>query len=127
MGRKDAANEPREEKARLRGGGMEEAVLRAVMRLKGQGYGVNIGEEVEEMLGRELTLGGIYTTLDRLTEKGFVEPSWGESTPERGGRRRQYFQITGVGEMALAEVESVQNRMRRIEAKSGVMPEGGVA
>jgi DNA-binding PadR family transcriptional regulator len=111
----------------IRGGGLEEAVLRAVMHRRGDGYAVTLKPDVEAAIGKNLTYGGIYTTLDRLTEKGFVEPTWGESTPERGGRRRQYFHITGAGQRALSDAEVARERMREAFRGGVLRPEGGIA
>jgi len=35
--------------------------------------------------------------LERLEERGLVSSSLGDSTPERGGRAKRYFRITGAG------------------------------
>ncbi len=111
---------------RLRVGGTNQAVLWAVAHLQGDGYGATICEQVELILGRELTLGGIYTALDRLTEQGFVEPRWGETAPARGGRRRQHFTVTSDGEKALTEVEASQNRMRQMNLSRNPVLERGI-
>ncbi|RYZ81362.1 MAG: PadR family transcriptional regulator [Proteobacteria bacterium] len=110
----------------LRGGGLEEATLRAVMHQRGSGYAVTLKPDIEKALGKNLTFGGVYTSLDRLEEKGFIESSWGDATAERGGRRKQFFKVTGLGEMALQQAESAQTRMRQAFAfPSDPLPEGG--
>ena len=78
-------------------GGFELQVLLAVMRLGGDAYGVPITDTIETASGREIAAGSIYITLDRLEEKCFVTSRLGESTPERGGRAKTYFRITGKG------------------------------
>lgn len=114
--------------ATLRAGGMEEATLRTVMHQDGKGYAVTIKPIVEDLLGKKLTYGGIYTTLDRLEEKGFVESTWGEATSERGGKRKQYFHVTCEGEIALSRVKQAQERMRNaLSFIGGRLPEGEVA
>ena len=82
-------------------GGFELQVLLAVMRLGEEAYGVPIADTIEEASGREVAAGSIYITLDRLESKGFVTSRLGESTPERGGRAKTYYQITGKGVRAV--------------------------
>ena len=82
-------------------GGLELQVLLAVMRLGDEAYGVPIANTIEEASGREVAAGSIYITLDRLESKGFVTSRLGESTPERGGRAKTYYQITGRGVRAV--------------------------
>jgi DNA-binding PadR family transcriptional regulator len=78
-------------------GGFELQVLLAVMRLGDEAYGVPIADTIEAASGREINAGAIYITLDRLESKGFVTSRVGESTPERGGRAKTYFEATGRG------------------------------
>jgi DNA-binding PadR family transcriptional regulator len=118
---------PKNEVPRLRNGSLEETVLRSVMHIRGDAYGVNIHEKVLEAEGRDLTLGAIYTTLDRLEAKGFLESWWGEPTEERGGRRKQYFRITGAGERALNEAEIARERMRLAFSTINLSLHGGEA
>src|SRR6476646_2011585 len=82
-------------------GGFELQVLLAVMRLGEDAYGVPISDTIEEASGREIAAGSIYITLDRLESKGLVTSRLGESTPERGGRAKTYYQITGKGVRAV--------------------------
>ncbi len=67
-------------------GGFELLVLLAVIRLGDEAYGVPIADAIEESSGREVALGSVYITLDRLEAKGIVSSRLGEPTPERGGR-----------------------------------------
>lgn len=86
---------------RLTIGGFEFEVLQAVQRLAGQGYGVSIAEHIQSQTGRRPAPGAIYTTLERLENKGFLTSQWGEPTAERGGRRKRIYSITGAGVFAL--------------------------
>jgi len=83
-------------------GHFETAVLLAVTRLGEEAYGVAIREELEKQLGRSVSFGGVYTTLDRLAKKGFVSSFTGDPTPERGGRAKKFFRITPAGSRAVA-------------------------
>lgn len=82
-------------------GGFELQVLLAVMRLGDDAYGVPIADTIEEASGREIAAGSIYITLDRLESKGLVTSRLGESTPERGGRAKTFFHVTGKGVQAV--------------------------
>ena len=92
-------------------GGFELQVLLAVIRLGADAYGVPIADTIEAASGREIAAGSIYITLDRLEEKGFVTSRLGESTPERGGRAKTYFQVTGRG---LRVVRQAQRTLVRL-------------
>jgi len=82
-------------------GDFEEIVLLAVMRLGEESYGVTIKEEIEERTGREVSLGAIYPTLDRLEQKGYLASWTGEPREERGGRARRHFRLERAGLEAL--------------------------
>lgn len=88
-------------------GEFEEKVLMAVMRLGDKAYGVSVQEEIEKRIERRCSFGALYTTLDRLEDKGFLSSSLGESSSERGGRAKRYFRLEGKGIKALkASLES---------------------
>jgi DNA-binding PadR family transcriptional regulator len=78
-------------------GEWELMVILAVMRLGEDAYGVPICREIEEQAGREVAVGSVYATLERLEEKGFVSSELGKPTAERGGRAKRFFRITIAG------------------------------
>lgn len=78
-------------------GNFDLMLLLALQRLGEDAYGVTIARELEEKTGREVVVASVYATLDRLQERGLVVSRLGESTPERGGRAKRYFRITGTG------------------------------
>jgi PadR family transcriptional regulator, regulatory protein PadR len=80
----------------------EEAILRIL--LHGELYGREIRNRYEQRVGQPLPLGSLYTTLDRMEEQGFIQSRLGDSAGERGGNRRKYFKIRGVGISALNEL-----------------------
>lgn len=84
-------------------GPFEQAVLQAVIRQSGDGYGVTIRREVTEITGREIAIGAIYTTLARMETKGLVSSRVGEATPERGGRAKRYFRVEASGVRAMSQ------------------------
>jgi len=87
-------------------GVFEQAVLVAVLRLRGDGYGRTILKEVAARLDREVTASAVYATLDRLEAKGLTASRPGEATPERGGRARRHFTITAAGVRALEDARA---------------------
>lgn len=94
-------------------GVFEQAVLLAVARLRGEGYGRTILRDVQERLGRDVTASAAYATLDRLETKGFVASRAGESTPARGGRAKRHFTITTAGVRALAAAKAASDNIWR--------------
>lgn len=86
-------------------GTLEQSVLSAILRLGKNAYGVAIQSEIKEETGRELSFGAIYTTLERLENKGFINSSLGEATAARGGRAKRYFTVNGTGQAALRRTE----------------------
>jgi DNA-binding PadR family transcriptional regulator len=78
-------------------GEFEYLVLSGSARLGDDAYGAAIGLEVERATGRRCSVGALYTTLDRLEEKGLVETWMGEATPQRGGRRKRLVRVTAKG------------------------------
>lgn len=86
-------------------GEFEQIVLLAVLRLGDNAYGVTIRSEIALCTGREPAPGALYTTLDRMEEKGLTRSWLGEATPQRGGRAKRYFALTKTGHAALASAQ----------------------
>jgi DNA-binding PadR family transcriptional regulator len=82
-----------------------EAVILAIL-LHGEKFGREIRDNYQERTGHAMPLGSLYTTLDRMEQKGFVRSWVGESNPERGGNRRRYFKITALGISGLNELNA---------------------
>lgn len=92
-------------------GEFEQVVLLAILRLGDNAYGVTIGAEITVCTGREPAPGALYTTLDRLEDKGLVSSRLGDPTPQRGGRAKRYFALNSKG---LAAVTRAQQSYRRL-------------
>jgi PadR family transcriptional regulator PadR len=90
---------------------IEEAILLAVVRLDDNAYGVTIRQEVAAMVGKSYSIGAIYGPLDRLAGRGLLETRMGEATPERGGRRKRFYEVTSAGLKALRETKSLHEAM----------------
>src|ERR1700681_2790670 len=82
-------------------GEFEHIVVLALLRLGDRAYGVTVRQEIELRIGREVSIGAIYATLDRLEAKGYVKSRLGDPTPERGGRSKRFFHVTAKGVAAV--------------------------
>jgi PadR family transcriptional regulator, regulatory protein PadR len=87
-------------------GNFELMVMLALIRLGDDAYGVPISQEIEERSGREVAIGSVYAALERLERKGLVTSKLGEATPERGGRAKRYFRVTGKGRREVRETQA---------------------
>ena len=94
-------------------GEFEQLVLLALVRLEGDAYGAAIQREIEERTGRAVSLGAVYTTLLRVEQKGYVDASLGEPTPQRGGRRKKIYRLLPAGQRELAGSLAALRRMTR--------------
>lgn len=92
-------------------GHFEEIVLLAVLRLSAEAYGAKIRQTVAEATERDVSIGAVYATLDRLERKGYLKSWQGEATPERGGRAKRYFEVEGAGVSALNDTNTARNRL----------------
>src|SRR5579859_1231259 len=78
-------------------GEFEYLLLTATARLGDSAYGAAIRKDIELTTGRRCSLGALYTTLDRLEAKGFLETWMGEATAQRGGRAKRMARVTEKG------------------------------
>lgn len=92
-------------------GEFESVVLLAVARLAADAYGMRIRREILTRTAREVSIGAVYATLDRLSAKGYVVSRDASGTPSREGRARRYFALTGAGVAALKTSREIQSRM----------------
>lgn len=88
-------------------GELEELVLLTVGSLYPEAYAPAIKKELAEKMERKVVLSSIHTVLSRLENKQYVKSSFGESTPERGGKRKRFFEVTPEGFRAL---EALKNK-----------------
>lgn len=92
-------------------GEFEQIVLLTILRLGDTAYAVTIRQEIAARTDREPTPGALYTTLDRLEEKGLVTSMLGNPTPQRGGRAKRYFKVSPKGVTAVARVQRCYRRL----------------
>jgi PadR family transcriptional regulator PadR len=88
-------------------GEFEQIVLLAILRLGDNAYGVTIGAEITACTRREPAPGALYTTLDRLEDKGLVTSRLGDPTPQRGGRAKRYFALNSKGLEAITRANNL--------------------
>jgi PadR family transcriptional regulator, regulatory protein PadR len=92
-------------------GEFEQVVLLAILRLGDSAYGVSIRTEIESCVNRKTSPGALYTTLERLEQKGLVRARSGEPTPERGGRAKRFYKVTKDGRSRIVEAQLAFRRL----------------
>ena len=90
-------------------GVLEEQVVVAVLRTRGEAYGMQARREIERVTGRELSIGAVYATLDRLESKGLLA----SSRVVEDGSSRRLFAVTPEGARALADTRAMRERLWR--------------
>ena len=88
-------------------GVLEEQVLVAVLRTRGEAYGMHVRREIERVTGRDLAIGAVYATLDRLEAKGLLD----SSRVHAGGPSRRLFEVSPRGARALAATRAMRERL----------------
>src|SRR6266852_9518683 len=92
-------------------GEFEHLIVLALLRLEDRAYGVTVRQEIELRTKREVSIGAVYATLDRLEAKGYVKSRLGDPTPERGGRSKRFFRVTARGVAVVNRTHSTLMRM----------------
>jgi len=88
-------------------------VMLAVLRLRGDAYGITIRTEIEERAGRSVSIGAVYATLGRLEEKGLVTFRASAPEPVQGGRSRKLVSLTSEGRATLEHSTTMLRRMMK--------------
>jgi PadR family transcriptional regulator, regulatory protein PadR len=88
-------------------GVLEEQILVAVLLARGDAYGMQVRREIERVTGRELAIGAVYATLDRLEEKGLVR----STRVMDGSLSRRVFEVRPEGARALADTRAMHERL----------------
>ncbi len=92
-------------------GEFEQFILLSILKLSDNAYGSAIRRLLAEAVKRDVTIGALYTTLERLEKKGLLTSKMGEVTPERGGRAKKYFKLTAQGQKALKRSKEALTNM----------------
>ena len=102
-------------------GPLEHIILLALARLDSGAHGMIIRREIETRTGRDVSIGAVYATLERLEEKGYVTSAKSEPTRERGGRSARVFRLQPQGKRAL-EISDETLRRMAIASKQRLEP-----
>ena len=94
-------------------GEFEYLLLTAAVRLGEEAYGAAIRQEIEGATKRRCSIGALYTTLDRLEEKGLLKTWMGEATAQRGGRAKRMVRVTIKGIQAATAFYDAVTRVSR--------------
>ena len=88
-------------------GVLEEQVLVAVLRTQGDAYGMEVRREIEQVTGRDLAIGAVYATLDRLEQKKLLS----SRRTHGAGPSRRLFELSARGARALMETRAMRERL----------------
>jgi PadR family transcriptional regulator PadR len=88
-------------------GAFEEQVLVALVHGQPDAYGMTVRRELEARTGRNVSIGAVYATLDRLEAKGWVS----SRTTEIGGQSRRTFVLEDAGARVLREALRLRDRL----------------
>jgi DNA-binding PadR family transcriptional regulator len=94
-------------------GEFEQLVLLAILRLQGEAHGVGIGRALEAEADRTVSRGALYTTLDRLEEKGLVRWKVTAGDDARAKLPRRLYTVTARGVAAVRASHRALARMSR--------------
>ena len=89
----------------------DEILLLAVLKLREEATGVAVIKEIRSSLGKKLSLGGLWVSLDILAKKGLVTKRLGDPTPCRGGRRKLHYRLTDEGLEALDRIQGLNRAL----------------
>ena len=95
-------------------GQFEQLILMAVRAQGDQAYGSQVFSKVCELADKQMNLGSMYVTLDRLETKGYLKSKIEKGTSERGFKPRKFYRLEPAGEQALQE--SVETAARISQA-----------
>jgi PadR family transcriptional regulator, regulatory protein PadR len=101
-------------------GAFEEQVMLAVMRTGDRAYGMRVRREIEVVTGRDVAIGAVYSTLDRLEDKALVRSR--RSTIE--GSSRRMFELAPAGAHALLQTKQMRDRLWRGVDLKALLAEG---
>jgi PadR family transcriptional regulator PadR len=88
-------------------GVLEEQVLVAVLRTQDEAYGMEVRREIEEVTGRDLAIGAVYATLDRLEQKKLLS----SRRTHGAGPSRRLFALTARGARVLVGTREMRERL----------------
>src|SRR5688572_24676646 len=99
-------------------GEFEEIVILTIGILNNEAYSVAIKDEIESRLARSVSMGALHTALCRLEDKGYLKSFAGESTEDRAGRPKRFFEITAMGKKAMLHAKETREQLWRAIPKT---------
>jgi PadR family transcriptional regulator, regulatory protein PadR len=99
-------------------GEFEEVVLLTIGILNNAAYSVAIKDEIEARLTRSVSMGAMHTALRRLEEKGYLKSFAGDSSEDRAGRPKRFFEITAMGKRAMQYTKETRDQLWRAIPKT---------
>ena len=92
-------------------GEFEQLLLLAVLRVGSDAFAPDVARELEACAGRSVSRGHLYTSLDRLEDKGLLRWKVAAGTAVRDGLPRRAYTVTPAGVAALRASRDVLQRM----------------
>jgi PadR family transcriptional regulator PadR len=89
----------------------EEIILLAILKLKGNAYGVSIRKQIYLDMGDKWSFASIYQPLDNLVRKKYVRRIKGDPTARRGGKSKFYYEITPEGNRGLQKLKEAHEQV----------------
>lgn len=89
---------------------LEQKLLYAIIDVGEEAYAVPIQERLEQVTGKPISDGAVYTMLARVVEKRFVDTRMTEPLAERGGKRRKLYKVNAIGMKALEAIQAENER-----------------
>src|SRR5207248_4471494 len=92
-------------------GEFEQQLLLVILRLGDEAYGPDISRELETRAARRVSRGALYTTLDRLDDKGLIRWRTVPGTEARDGLPRRLYAVTAAGVAAIRSAREVVRKL----------------
>lgn len=92
-------------------GSLEELVLLALARAGEDAYGMVVRQELAEATGRDVSIGAVYSTLDRMEQKGWVTSHEPPPDSDRRSRARRYFKLSAEGVRQLRDARELRRSL----------------
>jgi DNA-binding PadR family transcriptional regulator len=89
----------------------EQFVMLAIVRAGHGAYALSIQDEIRTH-GHAMTLGVLYTVLQRLERRSLLKHRDGDPSPERGGRPKRFYTLTAAGARELRSALGVLDGLR---------------
>lgn len=86
---------------------MEEMLLIAIWQLQDNAYGYRIRQHILKTIGMEFSYGNLYSALNQLEKKGYVDKEIDNRTDAGRGKQKAFYSVTTEGKKALGESKAV--------------------